>query len=67
MYTAQRILFALSRLLSSYEKTYTLSSSKKANAKSLGRSSHKALFQHVSHCGHCDLKLSMLRQVGEIL
>ena len=65
MHTAQRILFALSRLLSSYEKTYTLSPSIQANAKSIGRSSHKALFQHVSH--HCDLKLSMLRQVREML
>ena len=50
---------------SSYEKIYTLSPSKQAIAKSLGRSSHKALFRHVSH--HCDLKLSMLRQVGEML
>ena len=50
---------------SCYEKTYTLSPSKQAIAKSLGRSSHKALFRHVSH--HCDLKLSMLRQVGEML
>ena len=36
---------------SSYEKTYTLSPSKQAIAKSLGRSSHKALFRHVTH--HC--------------
>ena len=50
---------------SSYEKIYTLSPSKQAIAKFLGRSSHKALFRHVSH--HCDLKLSMLRQVGEML
>ena len=47
-------------------KTYdTLSQSKQAIAKSLGRSSHKALFRHITH--HCDLKLSMLRQVGEML
>ena len=65
MHTAQLILFALLRLLSSYENTYTLSPSKQANAKSLGLSSHKALFRHVSH--YCDLKLSMLRQVGEML
>ena len=51
-----------------YSATYTicsLSPSKQAIVKSLGRSSHKALFRHVSH--HCDLKLSMLRQVGEML
>ena len=36
---------------SSYEKTYTLSQSKQVIAKSLGRSSHKALFRHVTH--HC--------------
>ena len=36
---------------SSYEKTYTLSHSKQVIAKSLGRSSHNALFQHVTH--HC--------------
>ena len=36
---------------SSYEKTYTLSHSIQVIAKSLGRSSHKALFRHVTH--HC--------------
>ena len=52
MHTAQLMLFALLRLLHNPAmriKTYTLSPSKQAIAKSLGRSSHKALFRHVTH------------------